>query len=487
MLDLSGGADGHVSLLEVTLRALPLLAVSHYVGALCRRLALPQITGYLLTGVLGGPHGVHLLSSDATRCVARAAAPQPHALRALTLTPRRPAARRGSRLWPVDNLCLALIGIAAGCELHVGELRRKDFRATVLSLTAAVTATTWAFVFPAVLLLGPHIGFVAGAPRSRALAVASLVATLGVARSPASMIAVLRELDARGPFCSLVMSVTVVKDVLVLLLFSVNLEVAQALEAAADGLGSVPLLAARCVAAPALKLAVSALLGALGGVLLGGLLARPTVGDRGALPAALLLLAAVLFLGARALPAEPLLVCVGAGALAANRREERGERQREELHGVLDVLMPWVNLTFFTLAGAALAVDALAATAPVAVVIHAVRLLSLVAATSTASFNLPREQRRVVWMAMVTQAGVALGLARTVLARFPTWGGEFYALMVATIVLNQAVGPPLFRAAIVAVGEHKQRGGALPSTAAAAAPAALAPLQEAPADEEHQT
>ena len=71
-----------------------------------------------------------------------------------------------------------------------------------------------AFVFPAVLFLGPHIGFLAGEPRSRLLSVASLTATLGIARSPASMIAVLREMEARGPFCNLVMSVTVVKDVL---------------------------------------------------------------------------------------------------------------------------------------------------------------------------------------------------------------------------------------------------------------------------------
>ncbi len=304
------------------------------------------------------------------------------------------------RLWPVDNLCLAVIGIAAGCELHIAELRRREFRASVLSLTAAVTTTTWAFVFPAVMLLGPHIGFLAGAPRGRLVCVASLAATLGVARSPASMIAVLRELDARGPFCSLVMSVTVVKDVLVLLLFSVNVELVQAVEGSDDGVGFAA-LALRCIATPALKLAVSAMLGTAGGLLLGALLVQPRVGDRGALPAAVLLLAAGLFLGARALPAEPLLVCVAAGALAANRREERGERQREELHGLLDALMPWINLTFFTLAGAALAVDALAATAPVAAVIHAVRLLSLVVATSADAFGLPRDMRRVCWMSMV--------------------------------------------------------------------------------------
>lgn len=40
-------------------------------------------------------------------------------------------------------------------------------------------------------------------------------------------------------------------------------------------------------------------------------------------------------------------------------------------------------------------------------------------------------------------------------ARFSGWGDEFYVLMVSTIVLNQAVGPPLFRSAIATMGEGR--------------------------------
>ena len=58
----------------------------------------------------------------------------------------------------------------------------------------------------------------------RACAVGSLIATLSIARSPASAIAVLRETEARGPFSKLVVSVTVLKDVLVVVLFALNME-----------------------------------------------------------------------------------------------------------------------------------------------------------------------------------------------------------------------------------------------------------------------
>lgn len=328
----------------------------------------------------------------------------------------------------------------------------------MLLITAAVTASSWLFIFPAVLLLGPHIGFLTHAPRMRLLSVASLTATLGVARSPASMIAVLREMEARGPFSTLVMSITVVKDVVVLVLFSINVEAVHAMEASAKQHPQMAQLLARCVAAPVFKVLLSGVLGLGGGLILSAMLMHQRVRDRGALPFGVLLLSSSMFLGARTLPAEPLLVCVTAGALASNRREDRADRQREELHGVLRPLMPWINLVFFTLAGSALAVDALAETAPIAAVIHAVRLVSLVFATTMGGYSagLPAAHRRVLWMAMVTQAGVALGLARTVLARFPDWGGDLYTCLVSTIVLNQAVGPPLFRAALLAVGENKQ-------------------------------
>lgn len=82
-------------------------------------------------------------------------------------------------------------------------------------------------------------------------------------------------------------------------------------------------------------------------------------------------------------------------------------------------LQPWVNLAFFTTAGMSLAVRTLASSAPVALALHLVRLASLVAGCRLGGRGLPAELRRVCWMAMVTQAGVALGLARTVVRERP--------------------------------------------------------------------
>ena len=70
----------------------------------------------------------------------------------------------------------------------------------------------------------------------------------------------------------------------------------------------------------------------------------------------------------------------------------------------------------------------------------------------------PDAHREVAWMGYVTQAGVALGLARAAALRFPEWGEDFGAVAVAVVVLNQVIGPPLFRTPYWRWG--RGRGGA---------------------------
>eukprot|EP00966_Prymnesium_polylepis_P188538 4368888-Prymnesium_polylepis.1 len=55
-------------------------------------------------------------------------------------------------------------------------------------------------------------------------------------------------------------------------------------------------------------------------------------------------------------------------------------------------------------------------------------------------------------MAFMTQAGVTLGLAAKVSSDF-AWGADFSTAVVAVVVLNQVVGPPLFKYAIISAGE----------------------------------
>ena len=57
------------------------------------------------------------------------------------------------------------------------------------------------------------------------------------------------------------------------------------------------------------------------------------------------------------------------------------------------------------------------------------------------------------WLALITQAGVGLGLAEEIGERFAPWAEGLRTNIVATIVLNQILGPPLLRHALRTSGE----------------------------------
>jgi trehalose 6-phosphate synthase len=58
-----------------------------------------------------------------------------------------------------------------------------------------------------------------------------------------------------------------------------------------------------------------------------------------------------------------------------------------------------------------------------------------------------------VWMGLISQAGITLGLAAALATEFPTWGAQVQMLLVALIAIDELVGPALFRTGLVWAGE----------------------------------
>jgi Kef-type K+ transport system membrane component KefB len=477
---------------------------------------LPRISGYLLTGALLGPKAFAVLRETHTDF--------------LSMT---------------DAACLAIIGVAAGAELHMADLRKHP-RPTLV-MTLCVSIFSFCFVFFAFLAVGPRVKFLKDLGTTHVAAIASLLGTLAIARSPASAIAVVQEMDARGPFCQHVMSVTVVKDALVVVVFALNVEAVAFLNlsfsseraprgdrTSEDGIlrdapSSMRTLDAKTAfltfAFPFFSIFAAFLFGGVFGAVLGRA-TRPrllcfkddvrSAGDadrtasafrgggtgqnpplsvkRIARASVIALLAGTAFSCADLAHLEPLLACVVAGATAANRTRFTGELEKETLRDALGLLTPAVNALFFTVIGSTIRFDRVFTEGDMcfaAVVIFAARLFGVFHASSFAKDLIVADaSRRVsvfessavgyvpgcppgnarnassvfsffedakiadhIWLAMITQAGVAMGLVRSCERRFPGWGEDFAALAAATIVLNSFVGPPAFRAAIVAAGE----------------------------------
>ena len=391
-----------------------------------QRAKLPFITGLLVVGLFAGPFVFKLLPTETS-----------------------------TGLQFINDISLAFIAFAAAAELYIKELRSQ--MRSIKWMTFGQLVVT--FVVSAVLIyfLGDYIGFMKPLNAASRIAIALLMATIFVARSPASAIAVINEMRAKGPFVQTAIGVTVVKDFLVILLFAICFSVAVSLvNAEPFSLWFVLILLGELMASFALGLLI-------GRILSWELSLKVPQGFK-----MVLILAtgyAVYLLNhfvaeyslehfGKELHLEPLLICIIGSFIVTNY-----SKYRQEFIRILEELGPPVYICFFTLTGATISVDVLVSVLGVAFLLFAIRLITMIIGSVVGGSLAgdPSLFRRIGWMPFVTQAGVGLGLATVVANAFPEWGSEFQTVVVAVIVLNQFVGPPLFKWSIQMVGEARTR------------------------------
>lgn len=395
---------------------------SQHVGKLATRLKMPLITGYLLAGAVVGPFILGWISQEDVRS-----------------------------LRVVDQISLGFIAFAAGGELYLKEVRSR--LKSIGLITAGLVLSTFFLGVVAILLIADHVPFMRDLPLANRLAMGLLAAVILVARSPSSAIAIIAELRARGPYTKTALGVTVVMDAVVILLFATNASISHSLVGSG---GFDPLTILLVV----LNLIISLNVGYLVGRLLGAI---SSTGVNSWIKTALILaLGLSVFWFSHglkhfsadhlslAIAPEPLLICMIGGFVVTNRG-----RARNEFSAALHQVGPVIYLVFFTLVGASLALDVLVRLWPLAVFLFLVRLVGIGIGSCVGGLlaKIKPQNVRLGWMAYVTQAGVGLGLAKEVGASFPSFGTEFVAMIIAVIVLNQIVGPPLFKFAIKRVGE----------------------------------
>jgi hypothetical protein len=147
---------------------------------------------------------------------------------------------------------------------------------------------------------------------------------------------------------------------------------------------------------------------------------------------------------------EPLLLCITAGYVCTNQ-----SKHRSRFILVLQKAGPFIFLPFFVLTGASLDLVVFAKSFGFAAIMTLVRALSIFIGSFSGGFlaGQSAQHNRVIWMTLLTQAGVSLGLASEVGATFKGWGRQFQATIISIVLLNQLAGPILFKIALRKVGE----------------------------------
>ena len=132
-------------------------------------------------------------------------------------------------------------------------------------------------------------------------------------------------------------------------------------------------------------------------------------------------------------------------------------RAGDHFHDAVHDISGPVYLLFFTLTGATMDIAVLRRNIFACLLLFATRCVCIFAGSWVGGYvsQQPAHFRTKYWMAFMTQAGVTLGLAQTVSAHF-TWGPDFTASIVAVVVCNQIVGPPLFKRVLGPAGVGEQ-------------------------------
>ena len=386
-----------------------LLLTADTFGALAHDLKMPRLVGYLLAGLALGPSVASIVPAGVLE-----------------------------DLGMMKRLAIGLIGLLAGAELRIADLR--DRRRIITAILALQTVAVVVLVLGATLLLQSWIPFLAGLERQAVFFIALLFAVLLTVNSPMVTLALLTETKASGTLARTTLGVVLVADVLIILLFTGAFSLAQASLGTAAGATEILVSLLRRVFGSI-----------LGGALVGGVLSLYLRFVKRELVLFAVVVVFATAAAAQALDFELLLSLLIAGFLVENVAPVRAEPLVDALH---QMAVP-VFVIFFALAGAELHIQQFLALWPVVLVVALIRIGGIYAAATGASRLAGAEPSviRYGWTGLVSQAGVALGMATIVADRLPVVGIAMETLVIGVVAFNESLGPILFRWGLLRAGE----------------------------------
>jgi Kef-type K+ transport system membrane component KefB len=381
---------------------------------------LPHLTGYIAAGVIAGPYVLHYIDHDTVKS-----------------------------LETVNTLALALIALAGGLELRIADVRSLLRSLGVhTGVQTVLVLVSQAGLFAA---LGAQVDFTRGLPLQALLGVGLLWGVLAVSRSPSATLAILSQTRAKGPLARFSLAFVMSSDVVVLVLMAATLALVRPL---IEPGGSASLKSLMLVGH---ELLGSVSLGTTLGLLL--IVYLRLVGTQ-----ILVLIVAIGFAlseGLRYLRFEPLLTFLTAGFVVQNL-----SNQGDKLLHIIEQTGSVVFIVFFATAGAHLDIPLLEKMWPIALALCAGRFAATFVAHRIGARLAGDEPfiRRWGWASLVSQAGLTLGLSAVLARTFPAVGEGLRSLVVATVAINEVVGPIFFKLGLER--GHEVQGGHRPEVSA---------------------
>ena len=392
---------------------------------LAKKLNLPAVTAYLVTGLLLGPYclGAMDLMSLGFQSLDEVAA-----------------------LDLISQVALGFIAFTIGNEFRLEQLKHMGKQAITVGILQAVATT--ALVDSALIAL--HLIN----PELISLGAAVTLGSIAAATAPAATLMVVRQYKADGPLTKLLLLVVAIDDAVGLILFSASFGVASALE-------SGTISAVTVVVEPLVEILLSLLLGGFAGwVLFRVEKYFHSRSKRLSISIGFVLLTVGLSMaefeaGGIHCGFSLLLVCMMTGTVFCNICDFS-----EELMGRVDGWTAPLFVLFFVLSGAELNLKILSN--PMVLLIGLVYIVFrslgkyLGAYGSCAMTGCSDSIKKHLGITLLPQAGVSLGMALT--AQQLSDGQMVRNVVLFSVLVYELVGPALTKRALIAAGEIQSEG-----------------------------
>lgn len=401
------------------------ISVAMFAGLMLTRLGnkfrLPDVTAYLVAGVLIGPSllgGLNILGLGF------------HSFEEL------------ETLGVISDMALGFIAFSIGNEFRLSQLRETGRQALVVGILQAVITT----LIVDCALLGVHFLF----PAVLSIPAAITLGAIAAATAPAATLMVVRQYKAKGKLTDLLLPIVALDDAVGLIVFAVSFGIARAL-----GSGTVDIYGV--LVNPLLEILCSLLLGALAGFVLSKL--EPIFhSNRNRVAMSISFVFLTVALSMLKLPAgkatigfSSLLVCMMLGSVFCNLCP----LSDEIMHNADRWSAPLLVL-FFVISGAELELGVFARLSSVLVG------LVYIVSRSLGKYFGARESSRMVGcdkkvvdylgITLLPQAGVALGMCVTA-SQLPGDGPMIRNIVLFAVLVYELLGPVATKWALTKAGD----------------------------------
>ena len=384
------------------MNTLLLVGITMMAGLIMSRAAklvkLPNVTAFLVAGLIIGPCVAGIISRE-----------------------------QAESMGIISEAALGFIAYSIGGEFKLSYL--KKIGKAPLTITFFQGMMTAVCVDVGLILFGVDVPL------------ALLLGAIALATAPAATLMVVRQYKANGPVTQMLLPVVAMDDALGLMVFSISASVAQAMLGGAITVSSM-------ILSPLIEIVGSFALGAaLGWLLAFGARFFASRGNKLALSIALVLAGVGL---CDILNLSSLLVCMMIGAMMVNLSQ-----QREVLMEQCDRFTPPLFLLFFVLSGADLDLSVLPSVGLIGVGYLLLRSMGKWGGTMLGAVCVKADSniKKYLGLTLLPQAGVAIGMASLVAARFPTLGSQVNTIVLAGVLVFELIGPVITKLALTKAGE----------------------------------